>query len=227
MLSEGACIGLDVKMYEQIYQLKADENALASFDYDRQAYRWSDFYFCEPDDVFQELPFVMNEVGDIILVTDQGNDQYADDQGNCYPAAQVMLGSFVNYQGALYPTTCDENNNDRFFMICHTAAEDELQLDSADSSYAGSHALTAIGYIRCMTGENAGVRALMIIDSDNNAHCYSPVGDDALKQNRPNIYTMYFVEPYTLYDCETIALSSYIGRKAPISSVTLMTSAAE
>jgi len=223
-LGEGACIGLDVQMYEQMYPLKADENEMASFDYDRKAYRWAEFHFCEPDEVLQELPFVMNGIGDVILVTDAGNDQYVDDQGNAYPAAQVMVGRFASNQGGLYPTTSEENNeNDRFYNIYYTLTEDDLQMDAAISSYAGSHALTAIGTIRCTAGANPGLRALIIIDSDNNAHYYSPVGDGVLKQDRPNIYTMYFVETCTLEDYTTIALSNYIGRKAPISGVTLMT----
>lgn len=84
----------------------------------------------------------------------------------------------------------------------------------------GPHAVTAMGYVMNLSEEAPAdrIKAIFLADSDNDASIFRPNSDTPLRENRPNIYTMYPTEkiPVPLYSeegesvGETITLKGYL-----------------
>ena len=71
----------------------------------------------------------------------------------------------------------------------------------------------------------ADVGALLIIDSDNDAHVYSLEEAYATQRNRPNKYTIFYTsrkDATDEYDYSSITLNDYYGKESVITGITLL-----
>ena len=205
-IKDGGTVGLAVDFSNDNYPLKENSDTTVSFDPEHDGY--VEDRYDEIDDAAKTIKsafYVYDDKGLITIVDKKDEDTYITSDGKEYDAFNVLTGDLYPTDDGSYALV-DDDGYISYFVV-HDP--DELDSDNVETNIIignGAHAITVFGYV--LDTDEAqptdSVKALFIVDSDNDADYYNIPGDArgnelALRAARPNTMQMFRTSPVTTF----------------------------
>ena len=208
-IKEGGTVGLAVDFSHDSYRLKENSNIAVSFDPDHNGYTEDRYAEINNDtETVKSAFYVYDDQGRIMIVDKKDEETYITKDGKEYDVFNVLKGDLYPTGNGSYAPIDDER------WITYSLIYDPEEIDFSDADTIivlgnGEHAITVFGYV-VDTDEDQpadSVKALFIVDSDNDADYYNMPKDArgneiALRTARPNTMQLFRTSPVTAF-CST------------------------
>ncbi len=206
-IKAGDAVGITVDLSQDAYPLKDNSDITVYFSPEQNGY--VEDRYDEIDDNTKTVKsafYVYDDNGKITIVDKKDEDTYVTSDGKEYDFFNVLKGDLYPTDGDSY-TLIDDEGNLSYYLI-HD--REDLDLDNVETDIMignGQHAITVSGYV-IDTDEDQpadSVKALFIVDSDNDAKYYNMPKDARgneieLRAKRPNTMQLFRTTPVTTGD---------------------------
>lgn len=231
-IRDGATVGMSVGFNEEYYHMPDNENNDVFWSAEHQYFYRSDILNVTKEEC-RYSAYCYDDEGDAVLLTEQADGSFVDDNGNVVDRLWVLMGYLYSRNGQWWYA---EPFGEEDLLVSVEIPLDDDAFDHNDMNQMATashqHAITLTGYVMNLSASDPGdmIEAMFIANSDDDGalwHIYPDTSDSA---HRPNIYQMY---PTSIHACDegpemrTICLEQFMAHRLTLVNNVVALDAAE